>query len=218
MELHVRHAEPDRRIADASVVGDVDEVAARRELAPTGHAPAVDLGDHGLRQIPDAHPRVGDVSRPVSLAARGEVGLGEAAVSVAQLVAGGEARARTPHDRDADLRVVVGLRQRVQEFTSHRMVECVPLVRTVQGQASDPVPGIVDQQDALRRCAVVGIGHGSESVSPTSPRSPATQGVRTAIWPQRAPDSTAPSTFGPPKPSPANTSGDAAAAARKGSW
>ena len=112
VEVHVGHAEAHRRVAHLGVLGDVDEVAAGGQLAAAGQAVAVHLGDHRLGQVPDAHPRLGDVAGPLALAGRGEVRQVEALVAAAQVVAGREAGAGAADDRDPDVVVVVGLLQR----------------------------------------------------------------------------------------------------------
>ena len=113
VELHVGHAEAHRRVAHLGVLGHVDEVAAGGQLAAAGQAVAVHLRDHRLGQVPDPHPRLGDVAGPVALPGRGEVRHLQALVPAAEVVAGGEAGAGAPHDRHAHLVVeVVGLAAR----------------------------------------------------------------------------------------------------------
>jgi len=51
MKVHVRHPETYRRIANLGVFGHIDQVAAGGQLAATGQAVAVDLGDHRLRGV-----------------------------------------------------------------------------------------------------------------------------------------------------------------------
>ena len=105
MEVHVGDAEAHRRIADLGVLGHVDQVAAGRQLAAAGQAVAVHLGDDRLRQIPDAHPSVGDVARPLTLTGRGEERQLEALVAATEVVAGREALAAAPNDRDPHVRI-----------------------------------------------------------------------------------------------------------------
>ena len=62
------------RVADLGVRGDVDQVAARRQLSSSRQAIAVHLGDDGLGEVPDPEPAVDDVARPLARAARGEYG------------------------------------------------------------------------------------------------------------------------------------------------
>ena len=102
VEVHVGHAEAHRRVAHLGVLGHVDEVAAGGELAAAGQAVAVHLGDHRLGQVPDAHPRLGDVAGPVALAARGEVRHVEALVAAAEVVA--RRRSTVPAPRTIDTR------------------------------------------------------------------------------------------------------------------
>ena len=52
-DADVAGAERQLRRADAGVVGDERDVADRRQLGAAGQADAVDLGDHGQRQVPD---------------------------------------------------------------------------------------------------------------------------------------------------------------------
>jgi len=56
MEVGVGHAKAHGRAARLGVVGHIDEVAAGRELGAARQAVAVYLGDHGLCELPDAHP------------------------------------------------------------------------------------------------------------------------------------------------------------------
>ena len=84
VELHVGHAEAHRRVAHLGVLGHVDEVATGGQLAAAGQAVAVHLGDHRLGQVPDPHPRLGDVAGPVPLAGGGEVRHLEALVPAAR--------------------------------------------------------------------------------------------------------------------------------------
>ena len=87
MEVHVGHAEAHGRVAHLRVVGHVDEVAAGGELASAGQAVAVHLRDDRLGHVPDAHPGVGHVARPLTLAGRGVVRVLEALVAAAEVVA-----------------------------------------------------------------------------------------------------------------------------------
>ena len=66
----VGHAEADGRVTHLRVVGHVDEVAAGGELAAAGETEAVHLGDHRLAELPDAHPSLGDVTRPMAVPSR----------------------------------------------------------------------------------------------------------------------------------------------------
>lgn len=150
VELHVGHPEAHRRVPDAGVVGHVDQVAAGGQLAAAGQTPPVDLGDDRLGQVPDAHPRVGHVTGPEALASRGEVGEVVALVAVAELVAGAEAAPRAADDRHADLGVLIRLAQRVENPSTHGVVERVALVGPVQRDAADPLGGRVDEH---------GVGH-----------------------------------------------------------
>ena len=115
VEVHVGHAEAHRGVAHLGVLGDVDEVAAGRQLAATGEAVAVHLGDDRLGEVPDAHPALGDVARPLALAAGRVVRHVEALVAAAEVVAGREAGARAADDGDVDGIVLVALDQRLQE-------------------------------------------------------------------------------------------------------
>ena len=52
MELVVGRAHEARgRVADLGVLGDVDQIAARRQLTAAGQAIAVHLGDDGLGEV-----------------------------------------------------------------------------------------------------------------------------------------------------------------------
>src|SRR5262249_39693357 len=116
VELHVGHAEAHGGVADLRVLGDVDEVAARRELAPAGEAVAVHLRDHGLREVPDPHPAGGHVARPVAVAAGGVDGRLQARVAARELVARREALAGAAHDLHAHVRIAVALLEGVQQL------------------------------------------------------------------------------------------------------
>ena len=59
-----RAGEAEHRMRDRGVLGEVDEVAGRRQLAATGHCIAVDLRDDGLGQIPDPEPALRDMVGP----------------------------------------------------------------------------------------------------------------------------------------------------------
>ena len=77
LPLHVgRRHQPHRRVADRRVLGDVDEVARRRQLGAAGEAVAVDLGDDRRRHVPHLEPVVDDVARPPA------VGLGDRPLDV----------------------------------------------------------------------------------------------------------------------------------------
>ena len=151
VELHVGHAEAHRGVAHLGVLGHVDEVATGGQLAAAGQAVAVHLRDHRLGQVPDPHPRLGDVAGPVPLPGCGEVRHLEALVPAAQVVAGREAGAGASHDRHPHLVVeVVGL-ERVDEVAAQRVVERVALLGAVEGDAPDVRRGVVDDDE--------GVGH-----------------------------------------------------------
>ena len=103
MEVHVGHTEAHRGISHLRVLGHVDEIATRRELARAREAVAVHLGDHGLGEIPDAHPAFGDVARPRAFTARRVVRHLLALVATAEVVARRERRTRAADDRDRDV-------------------------------------------------------------------------------------------------------------------
>ena len=145
VELHVGRAEAHRGVADLGVLGDVDEVAAGGELAAAGEAVAVHLRDDRLGQIPDAHPAVGDVTRPLALAPGGVVRQLVALVAAAEVVARGEARAGAADDRDAHVVVGVGGPQLLEELAPQRMVQRVALLGPVERDAADLRRGFVDE-------------------------------------------------------------------------
>ena len=137
VEVHVGHAEPHRRVAHLRVLGHVDEVATGRELARAREAVAVHLRDHRLREIPDAHPALGDVARPRALAARRVVRHLEAFVAAAEVVAGRERRARAADDRDRHVGVLVVRAQRVEDRAAQRVDQAVALLGPVHRDAPD---------------------------------------------------------------------------------
>src|SRR4030095_12203822 len=108
VEVVVGHAEAHRRVSHLCVVGHVDEVTAGGELAAARKAVAVHLRDHGLAELPDAHPACRHVARPVAVTARRIPGQLLSRVAAAELVAGREARARAAHDHHAHRGIGVG--------------------------------------------------------------------------------------------------------------
>ena len=145
----VGHAEAHRRVAHLRVVGHVDEVAAGGELAAAGEAVAVHLRDHRLAELPDAHPALRDVARPVAVTARCVPGELLALVAAAELVAGREALARAAHDHHAHVRILVRLAQRREDRAAQRVVERVALLGAVQRDAPHVRRGIVDENHVL---------------------------------------------------------------------
>ena len=161
MELHVGHPEADRGVAHPRVRGHVDEVAPGGQLAAAGQAVAVHLRDHGLLQVPDPHPGLGDVAGPVPLAGRGEVGVVVALVAAAEVVPGREARARTPHDRHVDVVVEVSGLERLDELAPEGVVQRVALLGPVERETADVGGGVVDEDER--------VGHRSSTPPPPHP-------------------------------------------------
>ena len=103
---------------------------------PPGEAVAVHLRDHGLGEIPDAHPALGDVTRPRALAARRVVRHLLAFVAAAEVVARRERRAGAADDRDRHRRVLVVGAQRVEDRPAQRMHEAVALLGPIHRDAA----------------------------------------------------------------------------------
>ena len=114
VEMHVGHAEAHRRVAHLRVLGDVHQVAAGGELAAARQAVAVHLRDHRLGQVPDAHPTLGDVTRPRPFSPGRVEGHLLTLVAAGQVVPGGERRAGAAHDLHAHRAVLIPLAQRLQ--------------------------------------------------------------------------------------------------------
>src|SRR6476660_6031146 len=105
--MHVGYTEAHGGIPDLGVLGDVHEITTGREFAAAGEAVTVHLRDHRLREIPDRHPALGDVPRPVAFALRREPRLLLPHVAAPEVVSGGERRAGTAHDRHPHVVVTV---------------------------------------------------------------------------------------------------------------
>ncbi len=158
VEVHVGDSEPHRGIPHLRVLGHVDEVATGRELARAREAVAVHLRDHRLCEIPDAHPALGDVSRPRALAAGRVVRHLLALVPATEVVARGERRARTADDRDRHARVLVVGAQGVENRTAQRMDEAVALLGPVHRDAAHAWSRLVDDDHLRVRGRSVGLG------------------------------------------------------------
>ena len=112
--MHVGHAEAHRRVAHLRVLGDVHQVASGGQLAAARQAIAVHLGDHRLGQVPDAHPTLGDVTRPRPFSPGRVEGHLLTLVAAGQVVPGRERRASAAHDLHAHRAVLIPLAQRLQ--------------------------------------------------------------------------------------------------------
>ena len=160
VEVHVGHAEAHRRVAHLGVLGHVDEVAAGGELAAAGQAVAVHLGDDRLGQVPDAHPALGDVARPLALAA----GACSAACRGPRCRRRGRSRPRTtgPAPRMIVTRTSGSSSaawSASMQVAAQRVVQRVALLGPVQGDAPHPRRGVVDD-DQRGSAAVDGLGAG----------------------------------------------------------
>ena len=144
--LHVGRAEPNRRVADPRVFGDVHDVAPGRELAPAREAVAVHLRDHRLGEVPDAHPVPGDLALELAFARREPVGGRAGVVGIpAEVVAGREALPGAADDRHPHVGVGVGFPQGEDDLASQRGVERVALLRPVQRDAPHHGRRVVDE-------------------------------------------------------------------------
>ncbi len=152
--MHVGHTEANGGVADLGVFGDVHEVAARGELAAAGEAVPVHLGDHRLGEIPDAHPALGHVPRPLPVAAGRVVRHVETFVAAAEVVAGREAGAGAAHDLHAHVGIGVALAERVQDPAAKGVIQCVALLGSVEGHAPHLRCRLVDQDDVVVHEAV----------------------------------------------------------------
>ena len=181
MELVVGRAHEARgRVADLRVLGDVDEIAARRELAAPGQAVAVHLGDDGLGEVPDPEPAVDDVARPLSRAARRVVRLVDGIVR-AEIVARAEGRSRAPKHGDLHGGIGVGLLERGEDRAAQLVVERVALLGPVHREAPDAGARVIDDKHVARGHAgppwpvVIGL---ESTRKPPEARRPAHRGCR----------------------------------------
>lgn len=146
MELHVRRThQPHGRVTDLRIVGDVDEIAGRREFGAAGEAIAMHRSDHRLGQVPDAEPAFDDVPRPLPGTARRIIGLVLPIVG-AEIVAGAEGGTRAAQDADANRGIAVRGLQRGENGTAQGIVERIALFRPIHGKAMYARRGLVDQQ------------------------------------------------------------------------
>jgi hypothetical protein len=150
MILHVRRAhQPHRRITDLRVVGDIDDIAGGCEFGAAGQAIAVHLRDHGFCQIPDREPALDDMPRPLARPCRRMIGLIDRIVR-RQIVPCGKARTGAAQDRDRDVAIAVSRFQNFENFGAQPVVQRVALFRTIQGDAPDPRPRLVDENMLIR--------------------------------------------------------------------
>ena len=122
-------------ISHLRVLGHVDEIAPGRELARPREAVTVHLRDHGLGEIPDAHPAFGDVARPRAFAAGRVVRHLLALVPAAEVVARRERRTRAANDRHRDVGILVVRAQRLEDRAAQRVDEAVALLGPVHRDA-----------------------------------------------------------------------------------
>ena len=92
----------DRRVADEGVVGDDEEIAVGGELAPTGEAVAVGLGDDDLGEVPDQEVAGVEVAGPLRRPGDewADVGQVLGRDPAGEVVAGAEAAATALDDDD----------------------------------------------------------------------------------------------------------------------
>ena len=146
MELHVGRAhQPHRWIADLRILGDVDKVAGRGQLGATGKAIAMHRGDHRLGQVPDAEPAFDDVTRPLSRAGCGIVGLLLPIIG-AEIIAGAEGGPGAAQDADANGGIAIRGLEGGEDGTAQGVVKRIALFRPVHGKAADARRGIVNEQ------------------------------------------------------------------------
>ncbi len=148
LPLHVRRRhQPDRRVPDLRVLGDVHEVTRCSQLGASGEAVSVDLPDDRRRHVPHLEPVVDDVTAPPSVRRRDRPL--DVVVHRAEVVAGAEGRAVAADHDHRHVAVAVGGPQCIEQRTSQVVVECVALVRSVEREPSHLGQRIVDEEHGL---------------------------------------------------------------------
>ena len=155
--MHVGYTEPGGRVTHLGVFGHVDEIAAGCEFATACQAVSVNLRDDRLGEIPDAHPTLGDMAWPLPFTLSGEKREFVVGVAAGEVVSGGKGRAVTPHDRNLDVVVIVGIPKRTKNRASQRVNQRVAFVGSVEGNSADPGYWIVKQDPLVVRrwCATI---------------------------------------------------------------
>ena len=161
--VHGAHG-ADGRVADLAVFGDDPQIAGGGEFGSAGEAVAVDLGDHGLGQLPDDEVAHHGVAGPVVVLGVGGAGVGQAGPLVdvgavrgggLEVVAGGEGAPRALDHDDADFSVGLGALERVEHLAAQLVGERVELLGAVEGDGGDAVVGLVEDEV---------VAHGGSSV------------------------------------------------------
>jgi serine/threonine protein kinase len=138
MPLHVGSPESDGRITDLCVVGDINEIATRGELRRAGKTVTMDLGDDGLGEIPNAHPRLRHLTRvaaeTISRLVRRRLVVDGAS---GEVVPGGEALACPTNNRDPRSVIGVMFAKSGDDLATHRGAKGIPLVRVVERDPAD---------------------------------------------------------------------------------
>jgi hypothetical protein len=136
------------RVPDLGVVGDVHEVARRRELGAAGQAEAVHLGDDRRGQIHHLEPALQHVPRPSAVGGGLRPGQRLGAV-LGEVVPGGEARPCAADDDHAHVGVGVGRTQRCEQFGAERVRQCVALGGSVEGEPPHHRCGVVREHQCV---------------------------------------------------------------------
>ena len=145
MKLHIRYPEAYRGVAHLGIVRHVHQVATGGQFTAARQAETVHLGDHRLGQVPDSHPALGDMSRPLAVAAGRIERVAQAGIAAAKVVTGGKAAARPANNLHPDAVIAIPLLQGMQGLTPQRVVERIALVRAVKGYAPDALGGLIHQ-------------------------------------------------------------------------
>src|SRR5215472_15304221 len=149
MEVVVGHAEADGWISHLRIVGDIDQIATRGELAPASKAVAVHLGDHRLGELPDTHPALRYVPRPMPFAGRREPREFLSRVSAPQVVSRREGATRTPEHHDAYLGILIRLLQRRDDLAAESVVQGIALLGAIERDPSNLRGRLVQQYECV---------------------------------------------------------------------
>src|SRR5918997_2666578 len=141
-----------RRVADAGVVGDHEQIGAERHVGAARDAEAVHLADHGLVRAEQAHetaqvaahhlPVHDRVPRLGRVVVRQRAGLGE----LDQVVAAAEPLARARERDHVDGGVEVGLLHAIGQLARHGERDAVAALGPVKRDPGNaPVDGVVER-------------------------------------------------------------------------
>ena len=141
--------------AEHGVLAGHHQIGAEREVAPSAHAPAVHLGDHGLRRAPNAHELLrrrhlgrgghGEVLARVPPAIGLET-LGPVVKAAPEVIPGTERAARPANHDHLHRRVAYRPAHRRLHLVGHRRHDRVQLFRAVEGDGGHRAVDGVEQR------------------------------------------------------------------------